>query len=118
MDYMFLTTNTGGGTIDLALMRAISSNAETPQMSQVAAVRGIGIGSALVVRAFVQLVSQRLAAFSEVQSSLPKDCAMRMSRSHHLKTVKHKFDEKVFKIQMEGELSWIRVPQTHCAKLD
>lgn len=104
---IFLTMDAGGGTTDLALMRVISSDTESPQMSQVAAVRGIGIGSALIDRGFIQLVSQRLAAYPEVQNSLPKDCALRMSRSHHFKTVKHKFGEKVymqkvFKIQMEG----------------
>uniref|UniRef100_A0A0B7KIY5 Hsp70 family chaperone n=1 Tax=Bionectria ochroleuca TaxID=29856 RepID=A0A0B7KIY5_BIOOC len=104
---LFLTVDAGGGTTDLALMRVTSGDSVFPQMSQVAAVQGIGIGSSLIDRAFVRLVSQRLAACPEVQSSLPGDCPARMARSHHFKTVKHKFGEKVymqqvFKIQMEG----------------
>ncbi|VUC31020.1 unnamed protein product [Clonostachys rosea] len=104
---LFLTVDAGGGTTDLALMRVTSGDSVFPQMSQVAAVQGIGIGSSLIDRAFVRLVSQRLAAYPEVQSSLPSDCPARMARSHHFKTVKHKFGEKVymqqvFKIQMEG----------------
>ncbi|KAH7126111.1 hypothetical protein EDB81DRAFT_203545 [Dactylonectria macrodidyma] len=104
---MFLTVDAGGGTTDLALMRITSNDTAFPQMSQVAAVRGIGIGSSLIDRAFVRLVAQRLAEYPDVQDKLPSDFAMRISRNHHFRTVKHKFGEKVymqnvFKIQMEG----------------
>ncbi|KAF7554373.1 hypothetical protein G7Z17_g2975 [Cylindrodendrum hubeiense] len=104
---LFLTVDAGGGTTDLALMRITSNNAAFPQMSQVAAVRGVGIGSSLIDRAFIRLVAQRLAACPDVQDKLPADFATRISRNHHFKTVKHKFGEKVymqkvFKIQMDG----------------
>jgi hypothetical protein len=104
---LFLTVDAGGGTTDLALMRITSTDAAFPQMSQVAAVRGIGIGSSLIDRAFVRLVTQRLAANPDAQDRLPADLAVVMARNHHFKTVKHKFGEKVymqqtFKVQMEG----------------
>ncbi len=106
-DSMFLTVDAGGGTTDLALMRTCSSDPNYPQMSQVAAVRGVGIGSILIDRAFAQLVTQRLMTYPDVQERLPDDMALRMAKSHHFRIIKHKFGERVYmqpvyKIQMEG----------------
>lgn len=106
-DSLFLAVDAGGGTTDLALMRVTSTDPAAPQMSQASAVRGIGIGSSLIDRAFIRLVKQKLAANPGVKTDLPADLAVSMSRSHYFKTVKHKFGEKVymqktFKIPMEG----------------
>ncbi|OAQ94032.1 Hsp70 family chaperone [Purpureocillium lilacinum] len=104
---LFLTVDAGGGTTDLSLMRVTSTDMACPRMSQVSAVKGVGIGSTLIDRAFIRLVSQRLAAWPDVQSQLPTNLATRMAQSHHFRIVKHKFGEKVymqpkFKIQVEG----------------
>ncbi|PHH92326.1 hypothetical protein CDD83_7915 [Cordyceps sp. RAO-2017] len=104
---LFLTVDAGGGTTDLALMRVTSTDAAVPQMKQVAAVRGVGIGSTLIDHAFVRLVADRLAAWPDVERLLPADFASRMARSHHFHNVKHKFGESVwmqsvFRIQMDG----------------
>ena len=104
---IFLIVDAGGGTTDLALMRVTSIDAAFPQMSQVAAVKGVGIGSSLIDQAFIRLITERLAAYPQGQSQLPIDCVMRMARSHQFKTIKHKFGEKVymqqvFKIPIEG----------------
>uniref|UniRef100_A0A0D2XVP4 Hsp70 protein n=1 Tax=Fusarium oxysporum (strain Fo5176) TaxID=660025 RepID=A0A0D2XVP4_FUSOF len=102
---VFLTVDAGGGTTDLALMRVTSTNSSFPQLSQVAAVSGVGVGSSLIDRAFARLVSQRMAANPDFK--LPADFAARMARSQGFKSVKHKFGEKVYmqpvyKILMEG----------------
>lgn len=107
MNSLFLAVDAGGGTTDLSLMRVTSDDFHVPQIKQMAAVRGVGIGSILIDRAFVRLVNSRLEAWPDVASQLPSDVAVRMSRSHHFRTVKHKFGERlymqpVFKIQMEG----------------
>ncbi|KZL76953.1 hsp70 family chaperone [Colletotrichum tofieldiae] len=104
---LFLTVDAGGGTTDLALMQVTSVDESFPQMSQIAAVKGVGIGSMLIDRAFIRLVSLRLAAYPETQGRMPVDLPVRMSRSHHFRTVKHKFGERaymqpVYRIQMEG----------------
>ncbi|KAM4066815.1 Hsp70 family chaperone [Hirsutella rhossiliensis] len=104
---LFLTIDAGGGTTDLALMRVMSTNAAVPRMEQVAAVRGDGIGSTLIDDAFIRLVSQRLAAWPDVERTLPADVAVRMARSHHFINLKHKFGESVYmqpvwKMPMEG----------------
>ncbi|KZL70401.1 Hsp70 family chaperone [Colletotrichum tofieldiae] len=104
---IFLTVDAGGGTTDLALMQITSTDKKFPQMSQMAAVRGVGIGASLIDRAFVRLVAHRLSSCPDTQSSLPANFAASMSRSHHFRTVKHKFGERaymqpVYRIQMEG----------------
>ncbi|KXH67065.1 hypothetical protein CSAL01_11395 [Colletotrichum salicis] len=104
---LFLTVDAGGGTTDLALMQITSTDGNFPQMSQMAAVRGVGIGASLIDRAFVRLVAQRLATCPDAHARLPIDFANRMARSHHFRTVKHKFGERaymqtVYKIQMDG----------------
>lgn len=102
---IFLTIDAGGGTTDLALMRVASIDFNFPQLAQVAAVSGLGVGSSLIDRAFARLVSQRIAANPDFR--LPDDFAARMARSPGFKSVKHKFGEKVYmqpiyKIVMEG----------------
>ncbi|PHH83882.1 hypothetical protein CDD83_2874 [Cordyceps sp. RAO-2017] len=104
---LFLTVDAGGGTTDLALMRITSADAAVPQMEQVAAVRGVGIGSTLIDRAFIRLVARRLAAWPDVERLQPADLAARMARGHHFHNVKHKFGgsvymQSVFRIQMDG----------------
>ena len=104
---VFLMVDAGGGTTDLALMRAESADAAFPRMSQVAAAKGVGIGSTLIDRAFVRLVTQRLERDPVVRNQLLSDFPLRMAKSHHFKIVKHKFGEKVynrplFEIEMEG----------------
>ncbi|VUC34430.1 unnamed protein product [Clonostachys rosea] len=44
-DEPFLTVDAGGGTTDFALMRILSAQFEFPEISQVSAATGIGVGS-------------------------------------------------------------------------
>lgn len=104
---LFLTVDAGGGTTDLSLMRVTSMDVDLPQMAQLAAVKGVGIGSTLIDRAFVRLVDQRLNTWPDVRDKLPANCAVRMAQGHYFKTFKHKFGEKMyiqprFQLQMEG----------------
>ncbi|CAG9951202.1 unnamed protein product [Clonostachys rosea f. rosea IK726] len=118
---LFLTVDAGGGTTDLALMRVTSTEASYPEISQVASVTGIGIGSTLIDRAFVRLVTERLEAYPEVRRVLPtyniivssrssqlKAYATKMSRSPlFINAIKHKFGEKSwtwdnFRFKMDG----------------
>ncbi|KID81718.1 Hsp70 family chaperone [Metarhizium guizhouense ARSEF 977] len=104
---LFLSVDAGGGTTDLSLMRVKSTDPRCPQMTQMAAVKGIGIGSTLIDRGFIRLVDQRLNAWPGVRDLLPANFAVRMSRSHHFRTLKHKFGESVymqplFRIPMDG----------------
>jgi hypothetical protein len=103
----FLCIDAGGGTTDLALMQVTSMNEKLPSMQQIDSVKGVGLGSSLIDRAFTTLVARRFAAFPDIQAQLQPDYPIRMSRSHHFKTIKHKFGERAYmqptyKIQMEG----------------
>ncbi|KAM0431469.1 hypothetical protein ACHAPT_005447 [Fusarium lateritium] len=105
---LFLTVDAGGGTTDLALMRITSIGGAFPQMSQVTAVNGLGVGGSLIDLSFMRLVQQRMAAYPDVHFQLPRDLAARMSRSPYFLNLKHKFGQRVWmqspviRIQMEG----------------
>ncbi|KAH7228493.1 uncharacterized protein BKA55DRAFT_716290 [Fusarium redolens] len=105
---LFLTVDAGGGTTDLALMRITSMGDEFPQMSQVTAVNGLGVGGSLIDLSFKALVQQRLAAYPDTQMQLPSDLAVRMSKSPYFLNLKHKFGQRVWmqspviRVQMEG----------------
>lgn len=104
---VFLSIDAGGGTTDLALMQVTSTDNSFPQMSQMDAVKGVGLGASIIDRLFMRLVTQRLSAFPDVQAQLHPGYPSKMSRSHHFKTIKHKFGERAYmqpayKIQMEG----------------
>ncbi|RDA93550.1 hypothetical protein CP533_3995 [Ophiocordyceps camponoti-saundersi (nom. inval.)] len=104
---LFLAIDAGGGTTDLTVMRVTSTDTVVPQMEQVAAVKGVGIGSTRIDSAFVRLVASRLAAWPDIDRQLPADVIARMARSHHFYNIKHKFGEtvhmhSVHKIPMDG----------------
>ncbi|KAI8670345.1 hypothetical protein NCS55_00780400 [Fusarium keratoplasticum] len=105
---LFLTVDAGGGTTDLALMRITSMNGVFPQMSQVTAVNGWGVGGSLIDLSFMRLVQQRLAAYPDAHFQLLRDLAARMSRSPYFLNLKHKFGQRVWmqspviRIHMEG----------------
>ncbi|KAB5580556.1 hypothetical protein GE09DRAFT_950983 [Coniochaeta sp. 2T2.1] len=98
MESLFLAVDAGGGTTDLALMKVTSVNQQVPQMSSMHQVSGIGIGATLIDQLFVRLVAARLAQHPDVTASgqLPPDYALRLARSHHFRTVKHKFGERAY----------------------
>ena len=104
---LFLTVDAGGGTTDIALMQVTSADQQVPQMKSLNPVSGVGIGASIIDRLFIKLVQQRLAAYPDIANALPSDYPTRLSRSHHFRTLKHKFGERAymqptFKIPMEG----------------
>ncbi|KAM0331587.1 hypothetical protein ACHAQA_003266 [Verticillium albo-atrum] len=104
---VFLSVDAGGGTTDLAMMQVTSSDQKIPQMSSLNAVSGSGLGSTLIDRSFMYLVDNRLKADLQARNSLPPESPTKLARSHHFRTVKHKFGERaymfpVFWMPMEG----------------
>lgn len=104
---IFLCIDAGGGTSDLALMQVASVYSAVPSLEQIDAVKGVGVGAALIDRAFAALVAAKLSAFRDIQALLPADYPARMARSHQFKAIKHKFGHKAYmlpytKIPMEG----------------
>lgn len=106
-DDIFLTVDAGGGTTDFALMQVMDAREPFPTLKQLTQVDGVGIGSTLIDRAFLELVEDRIFPFSDLAEQLPPDCIEKLVRSEKFKTTKHKFGEKVYnasvyRMPMEG----------------
>ena len=104
---IFLSVDAGGGTSDFALMQVTEAGDPFPTLSQLTQVDGVGIGSTLIDRAFLNLVHDRLAQFPDLLEQLPPDCAESLARGERFKSMKHKFgeavyDAAVYKLPMEG----------------
>ena len=90
---IFLAIDAGGGTTDLSLVEVTSVSNDIPQMSQIAEVSGIGIGSTLIDSAFGNLIEKRLAESSDVPREISNGLADRMMTSERFKAVKHLFGD-------------------------
>ncbi|KAJ0118011.1 hypothetical protein J7T55_014464 [Diaporthe amygdali] len=106
-DDIFLSVDAGGGTTDFALMQVVETREPFPTLKQLTQVDGVGIGSTLIDRAFLDLVEDRVFPFSELVEQLPPDCIEKLVRSDKFRTAKHKFGERVYnaavyKLPMEG----------------
>lgn len=106
-DDIFLAVDAGGGTTDFALMQVVDAYEPFPTLKQLTQVDGVGIGSMLIDRAFLDLVENRIFPFSDLSEQLPPDCIEKLVRSEKFKTTKHKFGEKVYnspvyRLPMEG----------------
>lgn len=110
---IFLTIDAGGGTTDFSLVRVTKVDNGIPQMSQIAEVSGIGIGSTLIDTAFGNLVDQRLAENPDVPFNIADGLAEKMMRSAKFRAVKHLFGDpssiaQCHKIEMPGVSSDFR----------
>ncbi|KAM0297329.1 hypothetical protein ACHAPM_009862 [Fusarium culmorum] len=90
---VFLTIDAGGGTTDFSLVQVTSIENGRTQMSQIAEVAGIGIGSTLIDSAFGDLVQERLANCPDVPFSIANGLAENMMKSERFKAVKHLFGD-------------------------
>lgn len=106
-DDIFLTVDAGGGTTDFALMQVVDAAEPFPTLKQLTQVDGVGIGSTLIDRAFLELVEDRIFPYADLAEQLPPDCIENLVRSEKFKTTKHKFGEKeynapTYRLPMEG----------------
>lgn len=104
---IFLTVDAGGGTTDFALMQVVDAREPFPTLKQLTQVDGVGIGSTLIDRAFLDLVEKRISPFKDLVEQLPPDSIEKLVRSDKFRTTKHKFGENVYntpvyKLPMEG----------------
>lgn len=86
---IILICDAGGGTTDLGLIEVHDANPAQPLLKQVAAVKGIGIGSTMIDRAFEALVQERLDRHREVE--LPKELAHYLAIGSSFQSIKHNF---------------------------
>ncbi|KAH7191731.1 uncharacterized protein B0J16DRAFT_393692 [Fusarium flagelliforme] len=90
---VFLIVDAGGGTTDFSLVQVTSVHKGRAQMSQIAEVGGIGIGSTLIDFSFRKLVEERLAKCPDVPFYITNGLAETMMNSQHFKRVKHLFGD-------------------------
>lgn len=88
---VLLVCDAGGGTTDLGLLEVVDSDPNLPSLKQVNAVKGVGIGSTMIDRAFQQLVQKRLNNHPDAQITLPPNLALKLARSTAFRAVKHNF---------------------------
>jgi hypothetical protein len=88
---VILVCDAGGGTTDLGLLEVVDANPSLPYLKQVAAVKGVGIGSTMIDRAFQNAIQRRLNNNPDVQSTLPRNLALKLARSTAFRAVKHNF---------------------------
>ncbi|PQE13605.1 hsp70 family chaperone protein [Rutstroemia sp. NJR-2017a BVV2] len=86
---IILICDAGGGTTDLGLVEVVDPDPERPSLKQVAEVKGVGIGSTMIDRAFELLVQGRLDAYPEID--LPENLAYKLARSSSFQSIKHNF---------------------------
>ncbi|TAQ90476.1 hypothetical protein B7494_g1204 [Chlorociboria aeruginascens] len=101
---IILICDAGGGTTDLGLIEVTSPDHLAPLLKQVAAVRGVGIGSTMIDRGFELLVQRRLDSFpysphplslsigiGPEYHHLPEDFAHKLARGSSFLSIKHNF---------------------------
>lgn len=106
-DDIFLTVDAGGGTTDFALMQVTDACEPFPTLKQLTQVDGVGIGSTLIDRAFLDMVETRIFPFADLTKQLPPNCIEQLVRSEKFRTTKHKLGEAVYstptyRLPMEG----------------
>jgi hypothetical protein len=103
---ILLVCDAGGGTTDLGLIEVVDSDPHLSSLKQVNAVKGVGIGSTMIDRAFQQLVQRRLDNHPDAQVVLPRNLAFKLSRSTAFRSIKHKFgtgsgDQPEYKLALD-----------------
>ncbi|TGO27007.1 hypothetical protein BPAE_0049g00340 [Botrytis paeoniae] len=86
---IILICDAGGGTTDLGLVEVADPNPQRPALKQVAEVKGVGIGSTMIDRAFERLVQNRLDAYPDIE--LPDNLAHKLARGSSFQSIKHNF---------------------------
>ncbi|TVY50244.1 hypothetical protein LCER1_G008257 [Lachnellula cervina] len=101
---IILICDAGGGTTDLGLIEVHDANPKQPLLKQVAAVKGVGVGSTMIDRAFEALVQRKLNAHPDAM--LPKELAHKIAKGASFQSIKHNFGtraatQEVYKLALD-----------------
>jgi hypothetical protein len=102
---ILLICDAGGGTTDLGLIEVFDPDPEKPALKQVAAVKGVGIGSTMIDRAFERMVQKRIDEQPNAES-FPYDLAHKLARSTSFLSIKHNFGtraatQQIYKLPLD-----------------
>jgi hypothetical protein len=128
MGDIFLSCDAGGGTTDLALTRVMASVIEgIPNLKQIDAVNGLGVGSTIIDRAFEALVQKRLAAYTVgmggmsgvvgLPAEIPHDLPVLMAASSQWIRVKHNIGTRESQVLSQLSVRIDELPRYSNAKL-
>jgi hypothetical protein len=89
-----LSIDAGGGTTDLAFVKATADTAGSLTLEEIRPVTGVSTGSITIDSEFEKLIEERVEQHSETRRELPKDFSLKVSQSHDFQTWKHKLGPK------------------------
>lgn len=85
-----LSIDAGGGTTDLAFVKATANTTDSLTLEGVHPVTGIGVGSTRIDSEFAKLIQGRINKNPKARSELPKDFSLKASQSYDFQDWKHK----------------------------
>ncbi|KAM6534811.1 hypothetical protein FALCPG4_004434 [Fusarium falciforme] len=89
-----LSIDAGGGTTDLAFVRATADTADSLTLEEIRPVTGASTGSITIDSEFEKLIEERIRKHPETRRQLPKNFSMKVSQSLDFQTWKHKLGPK------------------------
>ncbi|KAI8721869.1 hypothetical protein NCS52_00329500 [Fusarium sp. LHS14.1] len=93
-DDVVLSIGAGGGTTDLAFVKATDDTAGSLTLEEIRPVTGVTTGSITIDTEFEKIIDKRVEQHSETRRELPKDFSLKVSQSHDFQTWKHKLGPK------------------------
>ncbi|RSM01816.1 hypothetical protein CEP52_008324 [Fusarium oligoseptatum] len=94
--HVVLSIDAGGGTTDLAFIKATANTADSFTLAEIHPVGGTDVGSTRIDSEFAKLVKDRIKEYPEAQSELPRDFPTRASQSDDFQSCKHKLGSKLW----------------------
>lgn len=89
-----LSIDAGGGTTDLAFVKATANTTDSLTLEGIHPVTGVGVGSTSIDSEFTKLIQGRINKNPKARSELPRDFSLKASQSHGFQTWKHKLGSK------------------------
>ncbi|RSL86364.1 hypothetical protein CEP51_002855 [Fusarium floridanum] len=93
-DDVILAIDAGGGTTDLAFIKATAATANSLSLEEIHPVTGSSAGSIRIDNEFEKIIEERVKQHSETRPALPKDFSLKASQSRDFQSWKHKFKPK------------------------
>ncbi|KAL2690003.1 hypothetical protein Neosp_004069 [[Neocosmospora] mangrovei] len=91
---IILSIDAGGGTTDLAFVKATADTVDSLGLEEIHPVTGASTGSIRIDSEFGKLIEERVKQHPETQRELPKDFSLKVSQSHDFQTWKHQLGSK------------------------
>ncbi|KAM0433288.1 hypothetical protein ACHAPT_004164 [Fusarium lateritium] len=98
-----LSIDAGGGTTDVAFVKATANTANSLTLEEIEPVGGVGVGATRIDSEFAKLIQDRINEHPEARSVLPRDFSLKASQSFGFQTWKHSL----------GSMDWDQSPDDY-----